>query len=930
MKRPTVGNGRSFLSKFRGGVKMVVWKNIKIQDDKTAFQYIAELDSGSVLTELKSSILGLHQWQVEEMREAYGENKLTKEESNSKWKDIRKAFINPFTAILIALAIISLIVDVWLAPPTESDATTVIVILVMVLMSGSLRFVQEWKSDKATERLMQLVTTTTRVIRREVGEVELPVDEVVRGDIVCLSAGDMVPADIRLLMTKDLFVSQAALTGESDPVEKISKAWSRTDQGTDTAEGQDNGDGSERESDYNNMVLMGTNVISGSAKGVVVNVGGQTVFGRLAKSLMRPQGPTSFDKGVSSVSWLLIRFMLIMVPVVFFINGYTKGDWIDSLMFALSVAVGLTPEMLPMIVTTCLAKGAVAMSKEKMIIKNLNAIQTLGAMDILCTDKTGTLTKDKVELLYHLNVHGQEDYRVLRHAFLNSYYQTGLKNLMDVAIIERTLGSVSECAELEGLGERYVKVDEIPFDFERRRMSVVVSDGKTQLITKGAVEEMLSICSYVEYEGVVHTLTEELRSYILAKVEELNDKGMRVLAVAQKTNPSPVGDFSVADEADMVLMGYLAFLDPAKDSAVQAIAALNEHGVTVKVLTGDNEKVSHFVCKQVGIPADCIVLGRDIDRLSDAEVRELAQDVHIFAKLSPDQKTRIISCLQDGGHVVGYMGDGINDTGAMKVADVGISVDTAVDIAKESADIILLEKDLMVLERGLIEGRKTYVNMVKYIKMTASSNFGNVLSVLVASAFLPFIPMLPIQLILLNMVYDFCCGSIPWDNVDAELIVKPQQWDASGIGRFMAFFGPSSSLFDLITYGVMYFVICPLAVGGMLYPELSSTAQQELYAAVFQAGWFIESMWTQSMVIHMLRTSKLPFIESIASKSLLITTVLGCFVLSILPFTSMGAILDFSAPDRSYFFWLLGIVSGYIILVSMFKQVYLKKYKALL
>ncbi|KAI4455994.1 cation transporting atpase [Holotrichia oblita] len=565
---------------------------------------------------------------------------------------------------------------------------------------------------------------------------------------------------------------------------------------------------------------MGSTVISGSAAGVVIAVGDDTIFGGMAKNVGEKPAQTSFEKGVNAVSWLLIRFMLIMVPIVFFINGLTKHEdpnrWMNAALFAISIAVGLTPEMLPMIVTTCLAKGAVAMSKEKTIIKNLNSIQNLGSMDILCTDKTGTLTQDRVILEYHLNIHGEEDARVLRHAFLNSYYQTGLKNLIDIAIINRTKEEQDKVEELRGLTEKFVKVDEIPFDFDRRRMSVVVANGKTQMITKGAVEEMLSICGYAEYEGKVEPLTENIKDYILMKVEELNDRGMRVIAVAQKTNPSPVGAFSVADEAEMVLMGYLAFLDPPKESTAEAIKALNEHGVTVKILTGDNDKVTRCICRQVGLPADRILLGSDLDDMTDEELGKEAESISVFAKLSPQQKARIITALRNNGHSVGYMGDGINDAAAMKASDAGISVDTAVDIAKESADVILLEKDLMVLEKGIIEGRKTYANMIKYVKMTASSNFGNMFSVLAASAFLPFLPMLSIHLILLNLIYDLSCAAIPWDNVDKEFLAVPRKWDASSIGKFMVWIGPTSSVFDITTYLLMYFVICPAMCGGGL------------------------------------------------------------------------------------------------------------------
>ncbi len=792
---------------------------------------------------------------------------------------------------------------------------TVIIIMTMVLISGLLRFVQETRSGNAADKLLKMIKTTTCVQRQGGGKEEIPLEEVVVGDIVYLAAGDMIPADLRIIHAKDMFVSQSALTGESAAVEKYHAA-AKGACGTLT--------------DCPNLAFMGSNVISGSAAGVVAVTGDDTIFGDMAKGVREKPVQTSFEKGVNSVSWLLIRFMLVMVPIVLFINGFTKGDWMEAALFAISIAVGLTPEMLPMIVTTCLAKGAVAMSKGKTIIKNLNSIQNLGSMDILCTDKTGTLTRDKVVLQSHLNIHGQEDARVLRHAFLNSYYQTGLKNLMDIAIIDRTLEQQDKVDELRGLAGKFTKVDEIPFDFERRRMSVVVANGKTQMITKGAVEEMLSVCSFAEYEGQVQPLTDEIRAYILNKVDELNENGMRVIAVAQKTNPSPVGAFSVADESDMVLMGYLAFLDPPKESASDAIRALKEHGVGVKILTGDNDKVARNICRQVGIPIDHILLGSDLDIMTDEALGKAAEKVSVFAKLSPQQKARVIAALRRNGHNVGYMGDGINDAAAMKASDVGISVDTAVDIAKESADVILLEKDLMVLENGILEGRKTYANMIKYIKMTVSSNFGNMLSVLAASAFLPFIPMMPIHLILLNLIYDLSCTAIPWDNVDREYLAVPRKWDASSIGKFMIWIGPTSSVFDITTYLLMYFVICPALFGGRLFHQIADPAMRAYYIAVFQAGWFVESMWSQTLVIHMIRTPKIPFIQSRASRPVMLLTFAGIATLTVIPFTGFGASIGLTALPPVYFAWLALIVFLYMVLATIVKRVFVRRYGELL
>ena len=769
-----------------------------------------------------------------------------------------------------------------------------------------------------------MITTTCTVTRREQEKIEIPMDDLVVGDIVHLSAGDMIPADVRILDAKDLFISQASLTGESEPVEKTPKVCAQKESITD----------------YSNIAFMGSNVISGSATAVVVCTGDRTLFGSMASAIAGEAVETSFTKGVNAVSWVLIRFMLVMVPLVFFINGITKGDWLDAFLFGISVAVGLTPEMLPMIVTTCLAKGAVSMSKKQTIVKNLNSIQNFGAIDILCTDKTGTLTQDKVVLEYHLNVNGEDDTRVLRHAYLNSYFQTGYKNLMDLAIIHRTEEEEAADPKLLDLSENYVKVDEIPFDFTRRRLTTVVQDkkGKTQMVTKGAVEEMFSICSFAECDGTVQPLTEEVRGRILKTVDELNDKGFRVLAIAQKSNPSPVGAFGIKDECEMVLIGYLAFLDPPKESTADAILALKAHGVITKILTGDNDKVTRTICKQVGLEVRNMLLGSDLDHMTDNQLAKAVETTEVFAKLTPDQKARVVSILRKNGHTVGFMGDGINDAAAMKAADIGISVDTAVDVAKESADIILLEKDLMVLEEGIIEGRKTYANMIKYIKMTASSNFGNMFSVLAASALLPFLPMMSVHLIFLNLIYDLSCTAIPWDNVDEEFIAKPRKWDASSVGSFMIWIGPTSSIFDFTTYIFMYFVFCPLFVSkGILFNDLAANysgaelaAMQARYIGMFQAGWFVESMWSQTLVIHMIRTPKLPFIQSRASAPVTLLTMTGIAVLTVIPFTPFGAALGLVALPASYFAYLIPCILLYMMLATSLKKAYVRYYGELL
>lgn len=903
-----------------------------IRDEQNRrIQFAATHPIQETLGYLNTTLCGLEPGKVEENRSEYGSNKVTREKKKTLPQRLAGAFINPFTAILFCLALVSSFTDMIFphfslfgCVPKDFDCLTVVIILTMVFLSGTLRFVQESRSGNAAEKLLAMITTTCTVTRKGQEMAEIPLDEVVVGDIVHLSAGDMLPADVRILDAKDLFVSQASLTGESEPIEKIPMVNETRDAITD----------------YTNIAFMGSNVISGSASAVVVTVGDHTLFGSMASGVAHEAVETSFSKGVNAVSWVLIRFMLVMVPLVFVANGITKGDWLSAFLFGISIAVGLTPEMLPMIVTTCLAKGAVSMSKKQTIVKNLNSIQNFGAIDILCTDKTGTLTQDKVVLEYHLNVNGEDDLRVLRYAYLNSYFQTGYKNLMDVAIIQKTEEEEADDPQLVDLSEHYVKVDEIPFDFARRRLTTVVQnrDGKTQMVTKGAVEEMLSICSFAECDGKVRPMTKKLKSRILATVDDLNEKGFRVLAIAQKSNPSPAGAFGVTDECDMVLMGYLAFLDPPKESTADAIKALKAHGVTTKILTGDNDKVTRTICKQVGLKVRNMLLGSDLENMSDQELAKAAETTDVFAKLTPDQKARVVSVFRENGHTVGFMGDGINDASAMKSADIGISVDTAVDVAKESADIVLLEKDLMVLEEGIIEGRKTYANMIKYIKMTASSNFGNMFSVLAASALLPFLPMESLQLIFLNLIYDLSCTAIPWDNVDEEFISVPRKWDASSVGSFMMWIGPTSSVFDWMTYIFMYFVFCPLFVSrGVLYNDLAShfagadlVRMQTAYVAMFQTGWFIESMWSQTLVIHMIRTPKLPFIQSHASAPLTLMTFTGIGVLTIIPFTTFGRMLGFVALPTAYFAYLIPCILLYMVLATSLKKAYVRHYGELL
>jgi len=861
-------------------------------------------DQDFFLAMLDSSAEGLSLAQAKDRLDRFGLNEVHHEKAPSWFRQLVEAFINPFIGILLIIAAISFILDVWLAKPGEADYKTVFMVGIMVMTSAILRFVQEYRSNRAAEQLKSMVTTTATVLRKSVGKKEFDIKKLVPGDIVFLSAGDMIPADCRIMQSKDLFVSQAMLTGESLPVEKRSLPIRDAE--------------SKPLLDLDNICFMGTNVVSGSAMAICVNTGNQTYFGSLSKDIVGKRAETSFDKGVNKVSYLLIRFMMVMVPLIFLINGFVKGNWWEALLFAIAVAVGLTPEMLPMIVTANLAKGAVNMSKRKVIIKRLSAIQNIGAMDILCTDKTGTLTMDKIVLEKHLNIFGDEDEEVLKWAYLNSFHQTGLKNLLDVAVLEHI--EIHEYLKVE---EYYLKVDEIPFDFQRRRMSVILKqrNGKHLLICKGAVEEMLDLCNYAFDPGEdkqlhiesdkVMSMDENRRNMILNTSKKLNAEGLRVLLVAIKEFDDRALTYSVDDEKDMILTGFIGFLDPAKPSAKTSIEALQKLGVNVKVLTGDNEIVTKKICRDVGIPYSRILLGSDVEQMSDDELKQQVDDVSILAKLSPLQKARVVKLLQSKGHTVGFMGDGINDAAALRDADVGISVDTAVDIAKESADIILLEKDLMVLRKGVIYGRRTFGNIIKYIKMTASSNFGNMFSMLGASALLSFLPMLPVQILVQNLLYDVSQISIPWDTMDEEFIEKPKKWDASGITRFMLYIGPISSIFDYATFAVMFFVF-----------KANSQAHQQL----FQSGWFIEGLLSQTLIVHMIRTRKIPFIQSWATAPIIALTSMIMLIGILIPFSSFAESLKMQPLPLIYFPWLIGILTAYCILTQLVKTWYIKKF----
>ncbi|PHI31811.1 magnesium-translocating P-type ATPase [Budvicia aquatica] len=887
------------------------------RNDKNTPIFIIETESKNSLERTLSNMMtdrqGLDEATVAERQEFYGKNQVVHEKAPPALYQLLQAFNNPFIFILLVLAAISTYTDYWmpLKQGEETDLTGVIIIVVMVLLSAFLRFWQEFRTNKASESLKSMVRTTATVLRRRQNtslpeKDEIDIQQLVPGDIIYLSAGDMVPADIRLIESRDLFISQAVLTGESLPIEKydvLSAVASKSDSDT-MAQGESN------LLALPNICLMGTNVTSGTASAVVVATGDKTYFGSLAKSIVGTRSQTSFDRGVNSVSWLLIRFMLIMVPIVLLINGFTKGDWGEASLFALAVAVGLTPEMLPMIVSANLAKGAIAMSRQKVVVKRLNAIQNFGAMDILCTDKTGTLTQDRIILEQHLDVNGHVDEQVLHLAWLNSFHQDGMKNLMDRAIVH--FGE--QAPGIDAL-RHYTKIDEVPFDFIRRRLSIVVQDQAQNqlLICKGAVEEMISVCSQIEEHGQIQPLSEVRRNELLALANDYNQQGFRVLAlgVRELTEQECQTPFSARDEHDLILRGFLTFLDPPKESAEKAIAALRENGVEVKVLTGDNPIITAKICRDVGLEPGTPLLGADIDKLTDKELAIEAEQRTIFAKLSPLQKSRILRMLQANGHTVGFLGDGINDAPALRDADVGISVDTGTDIAKESSDIILLEKNLMVLEEGVIKGRETFGNIIKYLSMTASSNFGNVFSVLVASAFIPFLPMLAIHLLLQNLMYDISQLSLPWDKMDKEFLRKPRKWDAKNIGRFMLWVGPTSSIFDITTFALMWFVFS------------ANTVEQQ---SLFQSGWFIEGLLSQTLVVHMLRTQKIPFIQSRAALPVMLMTGLVMAIGIYIPFSPLGHIVGLEPLPWSYFPWLAGTLLCYCIVAQMMKRFYIRRF----
>lgn len=862
----------------------------KVSENEELLINICSLDIQESLLKLNSNLIGLTDEDVEERQDKYGKNELAHSKKVGFWMDIYDRCKSPLVIQLLIIAIISGIIG---------EVKSTVIVSFMILLSVGLSYILDRRSSNAVESLGKRVQSHVTVIRNG-KESEIQMTEIVPGDIVVLHAGSIIPADIRLINSKDFFVSQSVLTGESMPIEKKHEAIKP--------------DGNRFIFELQNACFQGSNVLSGTARGLVVNTGVNTYFGSISEKLTDKKVDTNFDLGVKSFTWLMIRFMVLMVFSVFMIVGISKGNWLEALLFGLSIAVGLTPEMLPMIVTVNLAKGALTMSKKKVIVKHLSSIQNFGAIDILCTDKTGTLTQDKVILEKHVDITGKISRDVLQYAYLNSFYQTGLKNLIDRAVLSHI--------ELNVEGKCHL-VDELPFDFQRRRMSVIVQyEGENVLICKGAVEEIFDTCSFYQVDDEVYPLINMIRDDLYEEVETLNNNGYRVLALAYKDFPASKESFAVNDEKDLTLLGYIAFFDPPKDSAAGAIASLKNSGVRVKILTGDNSLVTKKVCKDVGLEVERVITGDELRNLSPDEFSKMVQDYDIFAKLSPIQKEEVISSLRLSGHVVGYLGDGINDSPSLRTSDVGISVDSAVDVAKESADIVLLEKNLLILDEGIKEGRKVFANIIKYIRMGSSSNFGNMFSVLGASYLFPFLPMKPIQILLNNLLYDFSQTGIPTDNVDKEVLEKPLKWNIGNIKKFMIHIGPISSVFDYATFALMWiFFGC-----AMYLSPLSSDLQKEYYEKLFQTGWFVESLLTQTLIVHIIRTRRIPFFGSMASIPMTLTTLLIMLVAGWLPYSPFAETLGFVPLPFSYWVWIIGFLIFYSVITHFIKIWFIKKY----
>lgn len=862
---------------------------------------------------LETSPDGLSHEQVEEMRQKYGRNCLSGQKNDTVARRLWHAFVNPFHVILFVLGIISLMSDVFLGSGFSKNNTTALIIFSMIGMSGIIRSVQELRAKIAAQKLDLMVHEQITVKRQ--GEcLQIPVEALVVGDIVCLSGGDRVPADIRLTAVTDLFVSQAAITGESAILEKNIEKHSYADQKTLTQ--------------MDNLVFMATTVISGKGEGIVLAVGEHTLYGSFGT--LRANDNNSFQAGANAIAWVMLRFMAVLVPCVFVLLGMTGGRWLESFAFALSVAVGLMPEMLPMVVTACLAKGSLAMSRKQTIIKDINAMQGFGSMNVICMDKTGTLTNESILLEYYMDVLGNEDPNVLDLAFLNSAYHSGVRNPIDNAILAcRTMPERDH--HYKDLLEQYPKIDEIPFDYGRKFVSILVAEenGQSQLIIKGDIYHVAARCSHVAYRGQVLPAAPDKMQSVATVVDEMLQDGMKVIAVAKK-NISGKSHITAADETDMTLMGYLAFFDAPKKTAKASVQALERLKVTPKILTGDRADVAVSVCSRVGISAAQVVTGDQLDEMTDRQLCTVVEQTHVFAELTPAQKVRLVSALRQNGHTVGFLGDGINDIPALCEANVGISVDTAVDAAKEAADVVLLQKDLGVLEQGILEGRKTFINLLKYIKITASSNFGNIFSIVCASVFLPFLPMTSLQLLLLNLLYDTLCIVLPWDHVDEAETMHPREWSGKNLGRFMLSFGAISSLFDIITFLFLYHILCPMLCGGVSYPHLTSPDLQMQYVAIFQTGWFLESMWTQVLILHFLRTRRLPFVQSRPSAPVICITLAGIITFTAITMTSGAQWFGLTKLPPEYFVFLLVVVLAYMMLTTVVKYLYQKKYQELI
>lgn len=870
-------------------------------------------EASQIYQDIGVSSDGLSHEQVEAMREKYGANSFAERKNDTMIRRLRRAFINPFNVILFILGIISLVTDVFLVSNFARNATTAIIIFSMILISGAIRLIQELRAKNAAQQLNRLIHESITV-RREGELIEISAEKLVVGDIVLLSAGNRVPADIRLTEVTDLFISQAAITGESAILEKNCRALSYSSLETLTQ--------------LENLAFMATTVISGKGEGIVLAVGKDTLYGSFAKP--DSDDKKSFQKGANSIAWVMLRFIAVLIPIVFALLGITGGKWLESFAFALSVAVGLMPEMLPMVITACLARGSLTMSRKQTIIKDINAMQGFGSMDVLCMDKTGTLTNESSLLEYYMDVLGNESSEVLDLAFLNSFYHSGVRNPIDNAILA--------CQTMPGrethytdLLTQYQKIDEIPFDYARKFVSTLVTDknGESQLIMKGDISHIVARCSHVEYRDKILPIEKGGMQSVSFVVDEMLQDGMKVIAVARK-NVGQQNQITPADEGDMILMGYLAFFDAPKKTAKVSVAALKRLKVTPKILTGDQADVAVSVCRRVGISSEAVLTGANLDEMTDSELSAAVEKIHVFAELTPGQKVRLVSTLGQNGHTVGFLGDGINDIPALCEANVGISVDTAVDAAKDAADVVLLQKDLGVLEQGILEGRKTFTNMLKYIIITASSNFGNILSIVCASAFLPFLPMTSVQILLLNLLYDVLCIILPWDNVDEEETVSPRDWSGRTLGRFMLSFGPISSLFDIVTFLFLYYFLCPMLCGGATYLNLTDPALRLQYVSLFQTGWFLESMWTQVLILHFLRTRRIPFVQSRPSAPVICITLAGIVAFTAITFTKGASLFGLTKLPLWYLVFLLIVALLYMLLTTVVKTFYQKKYHELI